>query len=36
MRAKEVKWATGGFVGGFLLCYLIAMHCQLPQKPEEP
>jgi hypothetical protein len=23
MRAKEVKWATGGFVAGFLLCYLL-------------
>ena len=23
MRAKEVKWAMGGFLGGFLLCYLL-------------
>jgi len=23
MRTKEVKWATGGFLGGFLLCYLL-------------
>ena len=23
MRAKEVKWATAGFIGGFLLCYLL-------------
>ena len=23
MKAREVKWAAGGFVGGFLLCYLL-------------
>jgi hypothetical protein len=23
MRAREMKWAAGGFVGGFLLCYLL-------------
>jgi hypothetical protein len=23
MRAQELKWAAGGFVGGFLLCYLL-------------
>ncbi len=23
MRAREMKWAVGGFVGGFLLCYIL-------------
>jgi len=23
MRTRETKWAAGGFVGGFLLCYLL-------------
>ena len=23
MRAPEIKWTAGGFVGGFLLCYLL-------------
>ena len=23
MSAREIKWAVGGFLGGFLLCYLL-------------
>lgn len=23
MTAREIKWAAGGFLGGFLLCYLL-------------
>ncbi len=23
MSAREIKWAAGGFIGGFLLCYLL-------------
>jgi hypothetical protein len=23
MRAREMQWAAAGFVGGFLLCYLL-------------
>jgi hypothetical protein len=22
-EAREIKWAAGGFIGGFLLCYLL-------------
>ena len=23
MRRREITWAAGGFIGGFLLCYLL-------------
>jgi hypothetical protein len=23
MKVREFKWAIGGFIGGFLLCYLL-------------
>jgi len=35
MPAREIKWAAGGFIGGFLLCYLLigAFQSQTPASP---
>jgi hypothetical protein len=35
MPAREIKWGAGGFIGGFLLCYLLigAFRSQTPASP---
>ncbi len=35
MVRREIKWAAGGFVGGFLLCYFLMGTCQSP-RPASP
>ena len=35
MPAREIKWAAGGFIGGFVLCYLLLGAFQ-PQTPAAP
>ncbi len=33
MARRKIKWAAAGFVGGFLLCYLLIGAFQSPRAP---
>ena len=35
MPRSEIKWAAGGFIGGFLLCYILLAAAQA-QRPASP